>query len=575
MRTTWYVMMRAIWCGVVLLVAAGAVPNVAAQVHIFSSISKDVVGVGEAFAVEVDVYAADAAGGEAVPEAAPPAVPEALELVRQQRVDGRSDTLADGTPVEVARWRYVWRAVRPGPATVPSLRVQWNGRTWTSNPHAVTAYEVDPAFFEASYSVLPVVAERRGERSGERYKRLGSAFLVAPDAAVTSLHVVLDARDIRLTLPNGDEIDADKAWVVDPARDVVLLHVDDRATREAGLTPLTIAPVREAVHRPDASPVGPATFTYGWPGGVQHSTAGVQYPGATLRPDELLWITSNAVRPGDSGGPLLDRHGRALGVVTSGTVRNGHHALMKEELCVAADFRPALGRKLLVDRPRPLRKLLRDPDPAMQPHVQALRASTLLATRSPDVQVLTTSLERLDADLQSTPDHAQLHFVRGMMHQALGTPSNAAASYRAALSAYDGHFLAAHMLALTWLRRGRVEEAGRMFRIARQHAPYTYHATYGLAHARMNQKRYAEALPLLRAVVAHDSGFAPAYFDLARCLLALGQPDEAQLLALKLEEVDAGWSGRLQRMLREPALQPVILQELPRASLSMSPVEAP
>jgi len=502
-------------------------------------------------------------------------VPEALELVRHRQVGVHSDTLTDGTPVEVVQWRYVWRATHPGPTTVPPLTVRWDGHTWTSPPHTVTAYEVDPTFFEASYSVLPVVAERRGARRGERYNRLGSAFLVAPDAAVTSLHVVLDARDIRLTLPNGDEIDADKAWVVDPARDVVLLHVDDRATREAGLTPITIAPVREAVHRPGARPVGPATFTYGWPGGVQHSTAGVQYPDATLRPDELLWITSNAVRPGDSGGPLLDRHGRALGVVTSGTVRKGRNALMKEELCVATDFRPALGRKLLVDRPRPLRTLLRDPDPAVQPHVQALRASTLLATRSPDVQVLTASLERLDADLQSTPAHAQLHFLRGMMHQVLGTPGDAAASYRAALSAYDGHFLAAHMLALTWLQEGRVEEAGRMFRQARQHAPYTYHATYGLAHARMRQKRYAEALPLLRAVIAHDPSFAPAYFDLARCLLAVGRADEAHLLVPKLTEVDAGWSRRLQRMLREPALQPVILRELPRASLSMTPNGAP
>jgi S1-C subfamily serine protease/Tfp pilus assembly protein PilF len=576
--STWgQAVIRALWGTLLLCAGAGLVPEAAAQVRIFSAISKNVVGVGEAFTVDVDVYAAHARGEgalqAAMADARPAPIPDALELVRSHRRAVRSDTLDDGTPLGVVRWRYVWRATQPGVIEVPPLALVWQGRTWTAGAHTVTAYEVEPSFFEASYSILPVVAERRGAQSRKRYKRLGSAFLVAPDAAVTSLHVVLDARDIRLALPNGETIEADEAWVVDPARDVVLLHVDDRATREAGLMPLTIAPVREAVHRPGTPGVGPATFTYGWPGGVQHSTAGVRYPGVTLRPDELLWITSNAVRPGDSGGPLLDRHGRALGVVTSGTVRRGRPALLNEELCVATDFRPALGRKLLVDRPRPLKQLLRVSDPAERPHVQALRASTLLATRSPDVQVLNASLERLDADLQATPEHAQLHFIRGMMHQMLGTPEAAVASYRAALDAYEGHFLAAHMLGLSWLRGGRVDEAARMFRAARRYAPYAYHATYGLAHARIDQRQYEEALALLRTVLAHDAHFAPAYFEMARCLVALGRIQEARLLVPKLDDVDPTWGGRLRRMLREPALQPVRLQERPRAVLpDLSPL---
>jgi S1-C subfamily serine protease/Tfp pilus assembly protein PilF len=562
-----------------LVAATGVALDATAQVQMFSSISKDVIGMGEAFTVDVDVYATDARGDgaleTAVEEAQFDAIPASLELVRSHRRATRSDTLADGTPLGVVRWRYVWRAVEPGVTEVPPVTMTWNAATWSTAAHTVTAYEVESSFFESSYAILPVVAERRGAQDHKRYKRLGSAFLVAPDAAVTSLHVVLDARSIHLTLPDGKTVKVDEAWVVDPARDVVLLHVDDRATREAGLTPLTIAPVREAVHRPGARNVGAVTFTYGWPGGVQHSTAGVRYPGATLRPDELLWITNNAVRPGDSGGPLLDRHGRALGVVTSGTVRRGRPALLNEELCVATDFRPALGRKLLVDHPRPLKDLLRTTDPAERPHVQALRASTLLATRSPDVQVLNASLERLDADLQATPDHAQLHFIRGMMHQTLGTLSDAIASYRAALEAYEGHFLAAHMLGLSWLRGGRTDDAVRMFRAARQHAPYAYHATYGLAHAHIEQRRYEEALPLLETVLAHDAQFAPAYFDLARCLIALGREAEARLLAPRLDAVNTVWGHRLRRMLREPALQPVRLQERPRASLSISPKERP
>ena len=574
-------LVRALWCGLIVLFmsSSGIVRPAGAQIQLFSAVDKSVVGVGEAFTVEVEAYAVAEPSASslraAVEEATFAGAFDGVELVRRELVSERIDTLDTGMTVQVARWNYIWKATRRGRGEVPAMVVIWRERAQQLPGYSVTAYKIDPSFFDAGRSVLPVIADWIGAPGRPSYRRTGSAFLVAPDIAVTSLHVILDADRIYLKLPNGEQVQAGEAWVVDVVRDVALLHVDGEATRRAGLTPLTVAPTHQSVYGRRAQEEHTVAFTYGWPGGAQHSTAGVRYSGVTLHPHEELWITSNPVRPGDSGGPLLDRHGRALGVISSGTVRRGRHTMLNEALSVATDFRPALSRKALVARPQSLSKLLRDLDATERPHMQALRASTLLARQRPDPQNLKTSLAHLDEDLQTRPDHAHLLFVRGMIHQAVGAREAALASYRAAFEASDGHFLAAHMLGLSWLQQGRVGEAERMFRTVRQYPPYVQHATYGLAYAFLNSHRYDEADSLFRTVVAHNPTSAPAYFGLARCLIAQGRSVEAHLLALRLERISAIWAGRLRRVLREPVLQPISLRELPRASLSMSPGRVP
>ena len=551
----------------------GAVPAAAQSARLFSAVDKSIVAVGETLVHQVEVYATGQAGeadrladllSEAVQAEADEAESAGLELVSNRVSPAEPARLADGMPAHIARVHVEWRSRRAGPVLVPAMEVVSAGRVLRTASHQVMAYRTEPGLFQTAPSVVRVQAERRGVRA-QRHVRAGSAFLLTPDALVTSLHVVMDARRVRVMLPDGRRLTTRHAWAIDPVRDLAVLHVDAKAMADAGVYPLTPAPLRPG-GRTGSDLVA---FTYGWPKGRQLSTAGRIHTGVALLPGEAYWISTNPVRPGDSGGPLLDLQGRVLGVVTSGTVGAGTPGMLREEVCVATDFRPILARLQGTRKPQRLSGLLRETGPRDEPHVLALRASTLLATGRYHPPELRATLDRLDARLRSDPEHAQLHFMRGMIYQMLGTSGAAVTSYRTALEVFEDHFLAAYMLGLHYLQEGRYEAAERMLRFARSQPPYARHATYGLARALMGQHRYAEAIRLLRSIVAFDASYAPAYFDLGRSELAQGNEEAATLIAAKLVLVDPVWAGRLHRVLREPALRPIALRPLPRAAVRL------
>ena len=556
-----------------------SVPLGDVHLQLFSAASRTVVGRGEPFRVEVEAYASPAGLEDARRVAAAfragafAELPPGLEVARRDPVRQRLEPAEAGPPTLVLARAFVLRASNAGDVEVPSFQMTVEGRTSATMPHPITVHDVAPAFFEAGRSVFPVVAERVADGSGRVFTRTGSAFLVARDALVTSLHVVLDAEAVFVALPSGRRLRLGRAWAVDPARDVAVLYLPPKWTSVEGLAPLPLAPVF-GVAQADVQGTGEAdvAFTYGWPGGVQRSTAGLRYDGATLDPDEAFWVTSNPVRPGDSGGPLLDRQGRVFGVVTAGSVLPRRADVLREEVCLATDPRPALGRRLLLRKPRRLKGLLRELERGTEPHVQALRLSLRLATWSGRTSsqtaeaTLSEALARLDA-LDEDASDTGLLFMRGAIRQRLGGRAEAAADYRSVLARWNGHFPAAYLLGVHHLHRRHYAEAARLFEQTREHPPYAGLATYGLAQAEMRRLRYAKAAAHLRAVLHERPRFAPALYDLARCHLALGREAEARQLAAKLRATSPPWAGRLRQVLRHPVLRPTVPIALPRAEL--------
>ncbi len=141
---------------------------------------------------------------------------------------------------------------------------------------------------------------------------LGSGVLVSADGVIlTALHVVDDADTIELTFANGETAEG---YVTErqPLKDIAIIQAD-------GL-PAGVAP---AVLGDPGLPVGSEAYAVGSPYGLFGSlSAGVisgrdrsfRLPDSTITVTGLLQFDA-AVNPGNSGGPLLDRGGRVVGIV--------------------------------------------------------------------------------------------------------------------------------------------------------------------------------------------------------------------------------------------------------------------
>ncbi len=541
--------------------------------QIFAALDQSIVALGEPFVLTVEVYYTPK--GQAETEAVSLAFEQAelcvneavFEVLRRDRSPVHH-ALVEGTPVTRFSERFILRAHRTGKLTLPEYRLQLGSRTYMPAVPSLSVYQVDREFFRRSQAIMQVIAEApRGSRVPDR---TGTAFLVGPDAAVTSFHVIMDAERVQLRLPDGKSIWTRKAWVLDPSRDIAVLYVDPDEVKWAGLPILELAPVGDQV-RPswDNEKLVDVVFTNGWSSGRQRSTVGHHFTSITLDRYEPYWISSNPLRPGDSGGPLLDREGRVLGVVASGTVRqNKDH--VREDMCVATDPRPALGLKMLTEKPRSLKSYLRDPGITREPQTSMLRVSAELGLGYKSPAFLDRAIALMTASAARAPHDARIHLIRGALLEMRGTWSEAMRSYEAALEAHQDYFPATYMLALHHIRQQEYEKARALFNRIGHYAPYARLALYGEALTLIKQYEYARAVPLLQDFLRIEPTFAPALYDLGRCYFALGETEKAHQIILKMEGLSSEWAKKLRFSLRFSVFHPFVPFEMPLARIPES-----
>jgi S1-C subfamily serine protease len=139
---------------------------------------------------------------------------------------------------------------------------------------------------------------------------------------ITNYHVVEDAREVAVTLYDGKTWDATVIGA-DPINDVAVIKID---APESVLTPVEFA---------DSSnlKVGMRVFAIGNPFGLERTMT----TGIISSLNRSLQIRGNrtiksiiqidaAVNPGNSGGPLLDAHGRLIGMNTAIASNTGQSA---------------------------------------------------------------------------------------------------------------------------------------------------------------------------------------------------------------------------------------------------------
>jgi S1-C subfamily serine protease len=174
-------------------------------------------------------------------------------------------------------------------------------------PDAATAYRaIGP-------SLVTVTTERpgTGKAAASTEVALGAGVVInAQGAVLTALHVVANGRQIQVSFADGTEASA-HVLRSQPASDIAVLAVDR--------LPQVVVPAVMG----GAPQVGADVFAVGNPLGLQASlSAGVvSATDRTVRAqdgrrlDHLIQFDA-AVNPGNSGGPLLNRDGQVVGIVT-------------------------------------------------------------------------------------------------------------------------------------------------------------------------------------------------------------------------------------------------------------------
>ena len=207
----------------------------------------------------------------------------------------------------------IFRAVFPAPVPLTT------GDVHESIASALASQVPGPALSETAYAAIQpsiVLIEAEGvAAAGKSGTKLGTGVIV-DDAGdiLTSLHVVNGATAIRLTFADGSTSEG-VVVVSRPENDIAVVQAE---TPPTPLVPATLG-------NPGSARIGSEAFVVGNPFGLYASmSAGVisgldrsftpETGGPTLR--GLIQIDA-AVNPGNSGGPLLDRYGRVIGIVAA------------------------------------------------------------------------------------------------------------------------------------------------------------------------------------------------------------------------------------------------------------------
>jgi S1-C subfamily serine protease len=173
-----------------------------------------------------------------------------------------------------------------------------------------------PAYSQQVYQIIQpslVWIESDGA-NGDPHRGLGTGVIVSGFGDIlTSLHVVADSPRIRVTFADGTQSNAIIA-TAQPERDIAVLQAE---TLPELFVPATLG-------NAGALQVGDEAFVVGNPFGLYGSmSAGVisgfnrtfQPPGTNQTIEGLIQVDA-AVNPGNSGGPLLNRYGHVVGIVT-------------------------------------------------------------------------------------------------------------------------------------------------------------------------------------------------------------------------------------------------------------------
>lgn len=238
------------------------------------------------------------------------------KVIYRQAVTGRAQ--AEGTDNPAATYEAIRNSFK-GLLTQADFAAFLSQPTIANLPVTVSAsYEIAAV----SSSETPLSTEQIVSRSIASIVQIrtpegrGTGFVVdASGLIVTNHHVVGSAYTVKTDLYDGS---THTAQVIkrDAGLDVALLRLEADA---ADLVSLPVCPV--------SVKVGEGVVAIGNPLALSNSVTQGVVSGIRTRKSHALIQTDAAVNPGNSGGPLLNRHGAVIGIVTEKIASRGIEGL--------------------------------------------------------------------------------------------------------------------------------------------------------------------------------------------------------------------------------------------------------
>jgi len=207
-----------------------------------------------------------------------------------------------------ARTRAEIAAIRDAAAGAELSSV---GKLFTTLPKLIGPAVVNVTSKRRVSSIADEIAALRGLAPGRvTDEEVGSGVIVAGDGViVTNYHVVANSEEIDVTLADGRRFTAALVGA-DAATDLAVLRIEARDLPTAAWGDSDTVEVGEMVWA-IGNPFGlDRTITYG-------IVSAVGRRGVLDSPYQEFLQTDASINPGSSGGPLVDVHGRVMGITTA------------------------------------------------------------------------------------------------------------------------------------------------------------------------------------------------------------------------------------------------------------------
>jgi S1-C subfamily serine protease len=206
----------------------------------------------------------------------------------------------------------LYNAIAPTPPPLTTQQV--NAAVAEAMASATPAPAFSTLVYQAIRPSLVLIQARVPGKDSKSDNQLGSGVIIDDSGDIlTALHVVDGATDIQVTFADGTQSRA-KVSNSQPENDIAVLTPDQ--------LPQQVVPA--VLGNPNAMREGDEVYAVGNPFGLYSSmSAGVisgfnrsfQAVGSTQKLNGLIQIDA-AVNPGNSGGPLLNRGGQVIGIIT-------------------------------------------------------------------------------------------------------------------------------------------------------------------------------------------------------------------------------------------------------------------